>query len=308
MRNLKIIFFWIICSIILANNANSMENKILFKVNNEIITSMDIFTELKYLDTINEKFKNTKKQQAFEIAKKSLIREKIKEIQLKKVFKTIKIQDHFLDNLIMNYFKENQFESISDFESYFNLIGINPNIIKKKITIEALWNRLIYKKYNQNVKIDRQAIVNDLKKNNKQKEFLLYEILFNVDKNEKLKEKFNQIIDKINETNFSETAQTYSLSDTANKGGEIGWIKNSSMSKKIRNELQDIIVGDYSEPIVVPGGFLILKIEDTREVDNNFDLNKEIETIIIEKTNNQLNQYSIIFFNKVKKDITINEL
>ena len=308
MRNLKIIFFWIICSIILANNANSMENKILFKVNNEIITSMDIFTELKYLDTINEKFKNTKKQQAFEIAKKSLIREKIKEIELKKVFKTIKIQDHFLDNLIMNYFKENQFESISDFESYFNLIGINPNIIKKKITIEALWNRLIYKKYNQNVKIDRQAIVNDLKKNNKQKEFLLYEILFNVDKNEKLKEKFNQIIDKINETNFSETAQTYSLSDTANKGGEIGWIKNSSMSKKIRNELQDIIVGDYSEPIVVPGGFLILKIEDTREVDNNFDLNKEIETIIIEKTNNQLNQYSIIFFNKVKKDITINEL
>ena len=308
MRNLKIIFFWIICSIILANNANSMENKILFKVNNEIITSMDIFTELKYLDTINEKFKNTKKQQAFEIAKKSLIREKIKEIQLKKVFKTIKIQDHFLDNLIMNYFKENQFESISDFESYFNLIGINPNIIKKKITIEALWNRLIYKKYNQNVKIDRQAIVNDLKKNNKQKEFLLYEILFNVDKNEKLKEKFNQIIDKINETNFSETAQTYSLSDTANKGGEIGWIKNSSMSKKIRNELQDSIVGDYSEPRVVPGGFLILKIEDTREVDNNFDLNKEIETIIIEKTNNQLNQYSIIFFNKVKKDITINEL
>ena len=292
----------------MTNNANSIKNKILFKVNNEIITSMDIFTELKYLDTINEKFKNTKKQQAFEIAKKSLIKEKIKEVQLKKVFKKIKIQDQFLDNLIMNYFKKKQFESISDFENYFNSIGINPNIIKKKITIEILWNRLIYTKYNQNVKIDRQAIINELKNNNKQKEFLLYEILFNVDKNEKFDEKYGQIKNKIQKTNFFETALIYSISDTASKGGKLGWIKETSISKKIRNSLKNINVGEHSNPIVIPGGFLILKIGDVREIVNNFDLNEEVEKIIKEKTNEQLNQFSNIFFNKIQKNIIINEL
>ena len=129
-----------------------------------------------------------------------------------------------------------------------------------------------------------------------------------MNENEKLIEKLNQIKDKIKETNFSETAQIFSLSNTSNKGGEIGWIKETSMTKKIKSALQNIKVGDYSNPIVVPGGFLILKINDIREVDINYDLNEEIEKIIIEKTNNQLNQFSIIFFNKVKKDITINEL
>ena len=67
------------------STANALENKILFKVNNEIITSLDIFTEVKYLETINDEFKVLKKKQAFEVAKKSLIREKIKEIELKKM-------------------------------------------------------------------------------------------------------------------------------------------------------------------------------------------------------------------------------
>ena len=171
MKNLKIIFFGTICTFLLTFGASSIENKILFKVNNEIITSLDIFNELRYLEVVNKQFKNTKKKQAFEIAKKSLIREKIKEIQLKKVFKEIKIEDRFLDNLIINYFNKNQIQTISEFENYFNSIDIDPNIIKKKITIEVMWNRLIFNKYNQNVKIDRQVIVNDLKKKINKKNF-----------------------------------------------------------------------------------------------------------------------------------------
>jgi len=308
VKLLKFFFISLFFLIILNQNINSKENKILFKVNNEIITSLDIFNELRYLETINEQFKNTEKKQAFEIAKRSLIREKVKEIELKKVVKAIKLKDQFLDNILSNYFKQIKIESVSDFEKYFTSIDIDPNIIKKKITIEILWNELIFNKYNLNVKIDKQAIINDLKKNDKQKEFLLFEILFNVNENEKYNEKYGQIKNKIQKSNFSEAALIYSVSDTASKGGELGWIKETSINAKIRNSLKNTNVGDHSNPMVIPGGFLILKIADIRETDGDFNLNKEVKKIIKEKTNEQLNQFSNIFFNKIQKNIIINEL
>lgn len=308
MKNFKITYLLIFYSIFLINTSNSIENKILFKVNNEIVTSLDIYNELIYLESINDKLKNTNKKQAFEIAKRSLIREKIKEIELKKLFKELKIEDKYLNNVLINYYKKRQINSISGLENYFDSIGINPNLIKKKITIEILWNQLIFEKYSQSVKIDKQKIIDNLEKNNKQIEFFLSEILFNVNKNEKLYKKFNLIKDKINKSNFSEAALIYSVSDTANKSGELGWVKKTALSEKIRIALQNITIGNYTNPIVIPGGFLILKIKDIREIDNNFNQDAEIKKVIKEKTNDQLNQFSNIFFNKIRKDIVINEL
>ncbi len=308
MKKLKIIIFTLFSILALIDNAYTIENKILFRVNNEIITSLDIFYELRYLQSINEQIKNTEKKQAFEIAKNSLIREKIKEIELKKTLKLIEIEDKFLNDVIINYFKKKQIKSISDFNDYFSSINISPDLIKKKITIEILWNQLIFKKFNSKVKINRANIVNELKKNNKQKEYLLYEILFNIDENEKFDRKFNQIKDKIKKFSFSEAALVYSTSNSSNKGGELGWIKETSMNKKISNLLKNIKIGNYSNPIVIPGGFLILKIADVREIKKDYDLNEEIEKTIKDKTNEQLNQFSNIFFNKIKKNISIDEL
>ena len=305
--NYRNFFFGIIFSFLIFGIVNAVENKILFKVNNEIITSFDIYNELKYLEVINEKFKNIEKKQAFEIAKRSLIREKIKEIELQKVLKELKIEDQILDNILINYFKKIQIKSTSDFKIYFTSINIDPNLIKKKITTEILWNEFIFDKYNQSVKINRQAIINDIKRKDKQKEFLLSEILFDVNENEKIDEKFKLIKNKIEKTSFSETALTYSSSATADKGGELGWIKETSLNKKIYNLIQNIDIGNYSEPIVIPGGFLILKIEDEKEIDGYFDLNKEVDKIIKKKTNDQLNQFSNIYFNKIKKNIVIYE-
>ena len=308
MKNLKKLIVIIVYYLLTTNNVNSLENKILFKVNNEIITTLDISNELKYLKTYNKELKNIKKKQAFDIAKKSLIREKIKEIELNKVVREIKIEDQILNNILLTYFKDFKINSITDFENYFISQNINPDLIKKKITIEVLWNKLIFNKFNQSVKIDRQAIIKDLKKNNKQKEFFLSEILFDINENEKFNEKFNLIKNKINQTNFYEAALTFSISDNANKGGKLGWIKESALNKKIRNVLQDIKIGDYSKPLTIPGGFLILKVEDIRKVDINFELDTEVKKIITEKTNEQLNQFSNIHFNKARKNITINEL
>ena len=308
MKNFKILIILIVCSFFQVVNANTLENRILFKVNNEIITSLDIFNELRYLEIINKQFRNTEKKQAFEIAKRSLIREKIKEIELKKKFNEIKVDKQLLNNILINTFKELKIKSISDLEKYFASIDIDNNLIRKKIAIEIMWNQLIYDKYNQKVKINKKEIINLIKGNNKQKEIFISEILFNVSQNENVNDKFILIKNKIVETNFAEAALVYSISNTYNKGGELGWIKETSLSQKIKNILQKINLGEYSNPIVVPGGFLILKIEDRREVDNDINLDDAVRKIINEKTNEQLNQYSNLFFNKVKKNILINEL
>ena len=129
-----------------------------------------------------------------------------------------------------------------------------------------------------------------------------------MNENENLNEKFNKIKKSIKEISFSKSALTYSIADTANKGGKVGWISESVLSKQIYNELIDLTVGEHTKPILVPGGFLILQLLDKRNITKNFDLNKEIKKIVNEKTNQQLNRFSNIYFNKVKKDITINEL
>ena len=308
MKKFKTISFGIIFSIIFFSISLAIENKVLFKVNNEIITSIDILTELKYLGIINKDFKKTTKKQSFEIVKRSLIREKIKEIELKNVLKEIEVEEKLLNNLLVDYFKSINIRTISEFENFFISQDIDPNLIRKKISIEILWNQLIYSKFKQNVKIDRKLIQNELSNNVKKREFLLSEILFSINENEKLDDKIILLKKEIKEKGFSQTALSYSISDTSSKGGRLGWVSETIMSQKIKNEVKKIKVGDYTNPIIIPGGFLIIKIEDIREKDNSSDLNNEIEKIIKDKTNEQLNQFSIIYFNKIKKDMVINEL
>jgi peptidyl-prolyl cis-trans isomerase SurA len=303
----KYIIICFVCLLLSLGFANSFENKILLKVNNEIITSLDILNEMEYLQIINEEFKNIKKDEAFKISKNSIIREKIKKIEIKRLIKEIKIEDKVFENLLFNYFKEFEIKSITEFENFFLDRDIDPNEIRKKITIEFFWNQLIYSKYQNNVKIDKQLIIDNLKKNDKQSEFLLAEILFNVNESENLKDKVNLINKSIKKINFSQTALAYSISNTANKGGKLGWVAESILSEKIFKELKNLKIGQHTNPILVPGGFLILKLLDLRKISKEFELDKEVKRIVRKKTNQQLNRFSNIYFNKIKKNITINE-
>ena len=308
---LKLIRYFLISLIyIITINQNICygEIKILFKVNNEIITSQDILNELKYLKSINKEFKQSNDKQAFEVSKNSLIREKVKEIELKRITKKIKINDRMLNNVLLSYFKDLGIESVPGFEKFFLDLNLMPDNIRRKITIEVMWNQLIFSKFKQNVKIDKELIKKNLSKKKKQKEFLISEILFNVDKNENLDKKFELIIKNINKTNFSQTAINYSVSDTANKGGLVGWIRETSLNTKISDQLNKLKISEFTKPIVVPGGFLILKIDDVRDAAQNFNLDDEVNKIIEKKTNEQLNQFSNLYFNKVKRDMQINAL
>ena len=167
---------------------------------------------------------------------------------------------------------------------------------------------MIYEKFSKNVKINKLEIEENIKKKKLQKEFLLSEIVFTVEENKSLNEKVKLINKIIIEKNFSEAALNYSISDTASNGGKLGWIKEEILNNKIKNEIKITNVGKFTKPIVIPGGFLILNIEDIRETEKNIDVAKEIKNIIEQKTNDQLNRLSNIYINKLKKDIQLNEI
>ena len=303
-RKISAIF---ILFLIFTNASLGFENKILFKVNNEIITSVDILNEINYLSSLNENLKNLKKEKIFQIAKNSLIREKIKEITLLKIFEEIKLNEEDYNRSVLNNYSYSNINNIDELNLYLKKFNLNTKKIKKKVSINALWNQIIYDKFSKNVKIDVKKLKEEILKDNKQKEFLLSELVFNLEINESLEKKFDLISKSILNDGFENSALTYSISDSATNGGNLGWVKESSINKKIKKEVYKLKINDHTTPITIPGGFLILKLNETKVTEKEIDLDKELQTIIRIKTNDQLNQFSNIFLNKIKKDIVISE-
>ena len=284
------------------------ENKILFKVNNQIITSYDILEEIKYLKLLNIELKNFNENKIYDVAKNSIIKQKIKEYKLKTFYKKIELEDSFLKQFLLNYFTKFNLSSIAEINQLLNKNDLKLDYIKKKITIQLMWNEFIFKKFSKNIKIDKEMIKLEISKKKFQKEFLISEIVFSANSKSELSKKLNLIKNEINKNNFISAAIIHSESDSSINGGKIGWIKESSLSDQIKNNIKNIVVGETTNPIQLPGGFIILKVEDIRETSLELDTNKEIEMIIKRKTNEQLNQFSNIYLNKIKKNVRIDEL
>ena len=306
----KYLFFIYILLIFNPINAISIENKIEFKVNNQIITSIDIIKELNFLAALNPKILELDKNQIFEISKNSIIKEKIKTLEILKFKNKIMIDDNYLSKLVKESYMKINLDSENEFLVYLSKYNLELKDFKKKITIEALWNQLIYSKFKSKVNIDIDKIKSEVvnNKNNKVTLFNLSEIIFNIDQNQTLEKRFEQIKNDIDLNGFENAAVIHSISDTGNTGGKLGWINQNSINQKLNEKIKNLNVGDFTMPIVIPGGFLIIKLEDVKEQDKEINLEKEIQKLITLKTNQQLNQFSNIYYNKIKKDIKIEKL
>ena len=132
-----------------------MENKILFKIDNEIITSFDLFHEIEYLKLLNKNLNNLENDKIFEIGKNSIIRDKIKEFELSKYYEKFEIDQNYFDLLISNLLKKLNLQTINDLEKILNEKNINMDFIKEKITKEVLWINLL-SKYSKDIKINKK--------------------------------------------------------------------------------------------------------------------------------------------------------
>lgn len=305
----KFQIFLFIIILFLPKNSTSIENKILFKIDNEIITSVDVDNEINYLTVLNPDLQKLNEVQIFGIAKNSLIREKIKKIEILKNRNNLNVDEKIKDQLIEKMYLRLNLKSKSEFQVYVDRYNLKIDDINKKLLVEALWNNLIYKKFSQKVRLDKEELKKRIEKeaNEKIKYYLLSEIVFNLTKNKKLSQKFDEIKKSIKEKGFRNTVSIFSTSSSSETGGELGWVKESLLSSKIKNEISKVKIGNISNPIVIPGGFLILKIDDIKEIKEKIDIDKELENLIRSEINKQLNQYSNIYYNRVKTDIMINE-
>ncbi len=289
---------------------NAFENKIIFKVDNNIITSLDVENEMRYLMTLNPNLKNLNKDEIIKISKKSLIKEKIKEIEIRKVFVEPKIDEAFLEKLLKNIYFKIGIEDLEDFKSYLKNNNIDYQNVLKKIEIEALWNELIYAKFSSKIKIDEQKLKTNVEKNLniKKKSYLMSEIFLEVPSTDEIKKIHEEIKQTIKEKGFENAALKYSVSGTANLGGKLNWIEEASLNNTVRKSIENKKINQITEPIAVPGGFLILKINNIKIVETKKNLEEELKKTLKQIKNNQLTQFSNIYFNKVKKDVQINEL
>jgi peptidyl-prolyl cis-trans isomerase SurA len=292
-----------------SNLMSSSDVYISATVNDQIITNYDIKKEKSYLIILNPNLTKLNEKKITEIAKNSLINELIKKKELKKFFNLEK-NISYLDKVFIDFYKklnlkdENEFKELLSNNKTYSL-----KEIKNKLKIEIFWNELIFKKYKNQVKIDENTLVKKIdNKNNKTlNEYLLSEIFFKKNKNETLDIKINKIKSSIDQIGFNNTANIFSISESANYGGKIGWITETNLSKLIAAELKKIVVGQYTATIQVGNNFLILKIEQIRSKKQAIDKKVQLEEMRVFETNRQLGLFSNIYFNKVKINYSINE-
>ena len=305
----RIIIFLIFFFFIFNSSSFSIENKILLKIENQIITSLDVNNEFKYLIALNPNIKNSKREDILRLSKRSIIQEKIKKIEIEKNFNNPQIPQKILEQILQNVYSRIGLANLNDFKEYLIKNNIDFENVKNKLEVEALWNELILIKFSSKVKINEKNLRKQINNNSKfLKSYLLSEISFEVSNLKNLDDKFIEISDVINNQGFDFAALKYSVSPSSSLGGKLDWINENSLNKSIKLAIDNLEINDFTKPITVPGGFLILQVNDIKNTKIEIDVEKELNKLKNYEKNNQLNQYSKIYFNKVKKDLEISEL
>ena len=305
MKFLKITF---VIFYALLNESIAIENKIILKVENHIITSLDIFEEIKNLKFFNKNLNQIKNEEIYQIALQSILNQKIKEIEISKKFNEIKLDDeNYLNFLIESKYKSLGYETLTEFKKELTNKKINFNNFEEKIKIDILWSQIIYSKYYSKIKINEKELRKEiLSKKNISNSYELSEIVFNIENINEVNSKYQLIKEDIQKLGFDNAALKHSISTTASSGGNLGWIDEKQINSKLRNELNNTQVGNITKPIRIPGGFIILKKNDVKKTEVNLNIEQELKKLIDYNQETQLRNYSNVYFNKIKKDLKIN--
>jgi len=292
------LIFLIIFSVIL----KAKEVKIVTKIGEEIITNIDVENEYNYLTTLNKSLKQVSKKQVILFAKNSLIKEKIKKNELLK-FYDLNRKNETVDLMIEGIYKKSGIENLDEFKIYLKNNNLKFDSVYKKIEIESVWNEMIYQKFKDKIFIDEEELKRKILNNQKEIESLyISEIVININNKNEIDDKYNALIKYINIHGFKEAVLKFSISNSKNNSGTIGWINKNSLSKKIQESLDKIKVGEITKPILISSGLLVLKLEDKKFIENNDNSSEELQKQINFEMNSQLNNFSRIYYDKIKKN------
>ena len=298
----QFIFFFIVFINLYAN-----EVKIVAKIENDIITNIDIENEYKYLITLNKSLEDIDKKQLLSFAKNSLIKEKIKKSEIKKFYELDKKNDA-VDKLITGIYNKLSIDNLEEFKIYLKNNNLEYSDVYRKLEIEAVWNEMVYYLFKDKIYIDETDLKNRIIDNQQKVESLLIsEIIVNIKNKNDVEKAYNQLLKSIEKFGYKETVLRLSISNSKNNSGLLGWVNKNTLSKKIQNELSKIEIGQITKPILISSGMLVLKLEDKKFVKPTQNLDEQLLKLTNFEINNQLNNFSTIYYNKIKKNFLVNE-
>ena len=301
---------FIILFYLIFNEVYAIENRIIVKVNNNIITSIDIFNEINNLKFFNKKLNEINDEDVYQIALQSVIRNEIKKNEILKNFNKIELSDrNYLNNFIERTYKSLNINNLLDFKNYLADNKVDYKKYEQKLIIDILWNQIIFTKFENRISINEKQLKEKiLKQKIKTKSFNLSEIVFQIENTNDLDNTYSLIKKDVENIGFESAVIKYSISRTANTAGELGWVNEALLDNSLVKELDSIPINAITSPIKISGGFLILKKNDTKEEEEKIILEDELSKLINFEKEKQLNSFSNLYFNKIKNDQKIDFL
>ena len=300
-----ILIFFLLTSISLS----SINFQIILKIDHQVVTTYDLEQERNYLLALNPRLNEVDEKILLDIAKKSITKEVIRKNEILK-YKDLNLQNSQINTVLEKMVNDLNFSNLQQFQNYLMSYNISIDEIRGKIEIENEWKNLIYARYSKSINIDKKSLQSKID-NMSEKEFLieynLSEIIFSQQNNINLKEVEEKIFESINEIGFENTANLYSISDSAKVGGKIGWIRKDNLSVDVVEKLENLKQNSNSPVIKIGNNYLILKINEIKEIPVKIDKKKELEKMIMIETSKQLDKFSNIFYNKIKLNSKISE-
>jgi len=307
IKKLKVL---IILIYFIASQAYALENKIILKVDNDIITSLDIFEEIKTLKFFNENLNQISNEEIYKIGLESLLNHKIKKNEVLVNFGNLNLKNEdYLKALIENTYKKKGYKNLREFKDKLNNKGINFNYYEEKIKTNILWGQIVYSKYSNKIIVDKNDLLEKIKnQKNLNRSFNLSEIVFQIENINELDTKYQLIKSDIAKIGFENSILKYSLNNSSDNNGQLGWVDEKFINKNIQDQLDNIAIGAITKPIRIPSGFLILKKNDVKTIEQEIDIEEELKKLVNYERDKLLNNYSNIYFNKVKNNLNINAL
>ena len=308
MINIKNTISAIIIAFFFLVESNAVIKDSLFvTVGNKAITRSDIVNEIKTILILNgQNFSQDYAKQIESAAIQSTIKRNIKQIEIEK-YNSLKFNRADL-NKELNQLASNINMNLDTLKNTLIANGIDFSNINNQIRTELLWNSLIFELYKDRLSININEIDEQLKliQNKKEmEEYLISEIIIKPVSKDKLQSKIKEIKNKISIEGFEKVAINLSISETALKGGNLGWISENVISEIFRSKIINTPVGNISEPIILPQGILFFKLRDKRKLKKFANLEDAKNQLVNAEKTKILKMHSLSHYENLRRSIPI---
>ena len=308
MINLKkTVFCLIIFLLFLTNNSFAIKDSLFATIGNKAITRSDVLNEVKSILILSGKAYTPDQKDFIQAAAiQAVIKRNIKKIEIERYELNYDPKDLTKQ---LNIIAENLNMDLEKLKSIFDANEINFEIVVDQIKTELLWNSLIFNIYGGRLNVNQIEIEEQLKSFQNDKnitEYLVSEIIIASVPSSELENTIKEIENKIKNEGFESVAINLSLSETAIKGGDLGWLNENEISKDFKTRIEETPVGEVSSPIFLPQGILFFKIRDKRQLKEFKNLEEAKNEMVKAEKRKILNMHSLSHYDNLKRSTTIN--